>query len=185
MLFYADPSTFRPYKISESANRNCIFLKPLSRMDFLWIRRVCWIRVDDWNRWGRGWIQTGYTTPNSSRRKYQVFSFSVSGFVFTWPKNVYMNRNRWRCSIVTITEATQRQWRRQRERQKSNKLRLAFLYIFLCRHCSTKTWNSLISPFMEDVNTKQRYSFCFCSAVAWGGAGGRAWPSPNNFDRHV
>ena len=126
-----------------------------------------------------------YTTPNSSGRKYQVFNFSISGFVFKWPKNVYMNRNRWRCSIVTITEATQRQWRRQRERQKSNKLRLVFLYIFLCRHCSTKTWKSLISPFMEDVNTKQRYSFCFCSAVAWGGAGGRAWPSPNNFDRHV
>ena len=134
---------------------------------------------------GGAWIQTGYTTPNSSGRKYQVFNFSISGFVFKWPKNVYMNRNRWRCSIVTITEATQPQRRRQRERQKSNELRLVFLYIFLCRHCSTKTWKSLISPFMEDVNTKQRYSFCFCSAVAWGGAGGRAWPSPNNFDRHV
>ena len=131
MLFYANPSTFRPYKISESANRNCIFLKPLSRMDFLWIRRVCWIRVDDWNRWGRGWIQTGYTTPNSSGRKYQVFSFSVSGFVFTWPKNVYMNRNRWRCSIVTIMELTQLRRQSQRERQKRNKLRLAFLYISL------------------------------------------------------
>ena len=149
-------------EISESAHRNCIFLKPLSRMDFFWIRRVWWIRVDDWNRWGRGWIQTGYTTPNSSRRKYQVFSFSVSGFVFTWAKNVYINRNRWRCLIVTITEATQPQRRHQRERQKSNKLRLAFLYIFLCRHCSTKTWNSLISPFMVDVNTRNRYSFCFC-----------------------
>ena len=109
---------------------------------------------------GGGWIQIGYTTPNSSRRKYQVFGFSISGFVFTWPKNVYMNRNRWRCLIVTITEVTQRQRRRQRERQKSNKLRLASLYILLCHHCSTTTWNSLISPFMEDVNTKQRYSLC-------------------------
>ena len=98
---------------------------------FFWIRRVCWIRVDVWNRRGRGWIQTGYTTPNSSRRKYQVFSFSVSGFVFTWPKNVYMNRNRWRCSIVTIMELTQLRRQSQRERQKRNKLRLAFLYISL------------------------------------------------------
>ena len=82
---------------------------------------------------GEGWIQTRYTTPNSSRRrKYQVFGFRISGFAFTWPQNVHMNRNLWRCSIVTITELTQqRRRRRQRERQKSNKLRLAFLYISL------------------------------------------------------
>ena len=80
---------------------------------------------------GGAWFQTGYTTPNSSRRKYQVFSFSVSGFVFTWPKNVYMNRNRWRCSIVTIMELTQLRRQSQGERQKRNKLRLAFLYISL------------------------------------------------------
>ena len=162
-IFYGNTSTFRPHKISESANRNCIFLTPLSRIDFFCIRRVWWIRVDDWNSGGGEggrWIQIGYTTPNSSRRKYQVFGFRISGFVFRWPKNVYMNSNRWRCLIVTITEVTQRQRQLQRERQKSNKLRLASLYILLCRHCSTTTWNSLIPPFMEDVNTKQRYSLC-------------------------
>ena len=143
--------------IFDTALQNRFFLYP----DGFW-----WIRVDDWNsgggegRGGGGWIQIGYTTLNSSRRNDQVFGFRKSGFVFTWPKNVYMNWNRWRCLIVTITEVTQRQLRRQRERQKSNKLRLASLYSLLCRHCSTTTWNSLISPFMEDVNTKQRYSLC-------------------------
>ena len=32
----------------------------------------------------------------------------------------------------------------------------------LCRHCTTTTWNFLISRFMEDVNTSQRFSSCFC-----------------------
>ena len=147
-------------EISESAHRNCIFLKPLSRMDFFGDPTGLVNSCGRLKQVGEGvnpnWIH------HTSRRKYQVFSFSISGFVFTWPKNVYMNRNRRRCLIVTVTEATQPQRRRQRERQKSNKLRLAFLYIFLCRHFSTTTWNSLISPFMVDVNTRNRYSFCFC-----------------------
>ena len=138
--------------IFDTALQNRFFLYPDGFGEFVWTTETAGE--------GRGWIQIGYTTPNSSRRKYQVFGFRIFGFVFTWPKNVYMNWNRWRCLIVTITEVTQRQRRRQRERQKSNKLRLASLYSLLCRHCSTTTWNSLISPFMEDVNTKQRYSLC-------------------------
>ena len=31
----------------------------------------------------------------------------------------------------------------------------------LCRHRTTTTWNSLISRFVEDVNTRQRLSFSF------------------------
>ena len=32
---------------------------------------------------------------------------------------------------------------------------------FLCRHCTTTTWKCLISPFVEDVNTRQRLSSSF------------------------
>ena len=32
---------------------------------------------------------------------------------------------------------------------------------FPCRHCTTTTWNCLISRFVEDANTRQRFSFCF------------------------
>ena len=50
---------------------------------------------------------------------------------------------------------------RQRERQKSCRLKLAkqqlctcttIFSTFLCRHCMTTTWKCLISRFMEDVN---------------------------------
>ena len=60
--------------------------------------------------------------------------------------------------------------RRQRERQKSNWFRLAkqqlctcitLFSTFLCRQCTTTTWNFLISLFSEDVNTKQRLSISF------------------------
>ena len=63
-------------------------------------------------------------------------------------------------------------WRwRQRKRQKSNRFSLTkqqlctcitlFCTHFLCRHCTTSTWNFLISHFVEDVNTRQRVSFSF------------------------
>ena len=32
---------------------------------------------------------------------------------------------------------------------------------FLCRHCTTTRWKSLISRFVKDVNTRQRLSFSF------------------------
>ena len=67
-------------------------------------------------------------------------------------------------------ELKQRRRRRQRERQKSNWFRLAkqqlctcitLFCTFLCRHCTTTTWNVLIPPFLENVNTRPRLSFSF------------------------
>ena len=72
-------------------------------------------------------------------------------------------------------ELKQRRRRRKRERQKSNKLRSAKQQLCACitvsglvrckllwRHCTTTMWNFLISRFMEEVNTSQRFSSCFC-----------------------
>ena len=61
-----------------------------------------------------------------------------------------------------------RRRRRQRERQKSNRLNrqnndsasLIFC-IFLYHHCTTTTWKSLISRFMEDVNKSRRNFLSF------------------------
>ena len=58
----------------------------------------------------------------------------------------------------------------QRERQKSNRLRQAkqqlctcitLFCTFLCRRCTTTTWNCLISRFVEDGNKRQQLSFSF------------------------
>ena len=69
-----------------------------------------------------------------------------------------------------ITEFKQR--RRHRERQKSNWFRLAkqlctcnmlFLsFFFAVTLRIARKWNLLISRFMEDVDTRQRFSFSFC-----------------------
>ena len=67
-----------------------------------------------------------------------------------------------------ITELTKRRRRWQRERQKSNRLRQAkqqlctcitLFCTFLCRRCTTATWNGLISRFVEDGNKRQQFSF--------------------------
>ena len=67
-----------------------------------------------------------------------------------------------------ITELTQRRRRWQRERQKSNRFRQAkqqlctcitLFCTFLCRRCTTATWNGLISRFVEDGNKRQQFSF--------------------------
>ena len=69
-------------------------------------------------------------------------------------------------------ELKQRIRRRQRERQKSKWLILAkqqlctcitLFCTFLCRRCTTTTWNFLIScaRFMEWVNTTAKFSFLF------------------------
>ena len=68
-------------------------------------------------------------------------------------------------------EFTQRRRRRrQRERQKSKRFRQAkqqlctcitFFCTFLCRRCTTTTWNCLIPRFVEDGNTRQQLSFFF------------------------
>ena len=60
--------------------------------------------------------------------------------------------------------------RRQRERQKSNEFRpakqqlctcITLFCTFLCRRCTTTTWNCLISRFVEDGNKRQLLSFLF------------------------
>ena len=64
-------------------------------------------------------------------------------------------------------ELKHRRPRRQRERQTSNRFRLAehnsardhAFCTFLCRHCTTTTWKFLISRFVEDMSTRQRLSF--------------------------
>ena len=57
--------------------------------------------------------------------------------------------------------------RRQRERQKKKRIILekqqlctcsTLFCTFLCRHCTTATWNSLKWRFMEDVNTRLQIS---------------------------
>ena len=59
-------------------------------------------------------------------------------------------------------------WRRQREQETSKKVQISktttFMCItlvrtFLCRRCTTTTWKYIISRFVEDLNTRQRFSF--------------------------
>ena len=67
-------------------------------------------------------------------------------------------------------ELKQQRRRRQRERQQSNRFKLAkqqlctcitLFCTFLCRRCTTTTWKCLISLFVEDVKTKQRFFSSF------------------------
>ena len=78
-------------------------------------------------------------------------------------------------SCKIYRELKQQRPQRQRERQKSNRFRLAkqqlCTYItlfctFLCRHCTTTTWNCLFSCFVEDAsgNTRQ---LCFSFPELW------------------
>ena len=68
--------------------------------------------------------------------------------------------------------------RRQQERQKSERFRLAkkqlcksiaLFCTFLYRHCTTTTWNCQISRFVEDGKKRQQLSFSFpelwCSSL--------------------
>ena len=73
-------------------------------------------------------------------------------------------------TLSDIRELKQRRRRRQRERQKSNRFRLAkqqlctcitLFCTFLCRPCTTSTWNCLISRFVKDVDTRQWLSFSY------------------------
>ena len=65
---------------------------------------------------------------------------------------------------------SKRRQRRHRERQKSNRFRLAkqqlcscirLFCTFLSRYRTTTTWKCLISRFAEDVNARRRLSFSF------------------------
>ena len=73
-------------------------------------------------------------------------------------------------STCNTREFMQRHLRRQRKRQKSNRLNLSkqqlytcsmLFSVFLCRHWMTTTWKCLISRFVEDVNTRQWRSLSF------------------------
>ena len=75
-----------------------------------------------------------------------------------------------RLQLLTPREFTQRRRLRQQERQKSNRFRQAkqqlctcitLFCTFLCRRCTTTTWNCLISRFVEDGNKRQQLSFSF------------------------
>ena len=83
--------------------------------------------------------------------------------------------SRWRTLLaepsfpfLDFRELKQRRWRRQRERQKSNRfdkqqlfyVHHVFFCTFLCRFCMTMTWKCRISRW-QDVNTRQRLSFSF------------------------
>ena len=70
----------------------------------------------------------------------------------------------------TGKEFTQRRLRQQRERQKSDRFWLekqqlwtciTLFSTFLCRRCTTTTWNCLISRFVEDGNKRQQHCFSF------------------------
>ena len=65
--------------------------------------------------------------------------------------------------LVIIRKFTQRRRRRPRKRQKSNRFRQAkqqlctcitLFCTFLCRRCTTTSWNCLISRFVEDREQK-------------------------------
>ena len=69
--------------------------------------------------------------------------------------------------IYSIIRELKKRWR-QREWQKAiglgwqnnNLSRVSrFFCTFLCRHCMTTTWLSLISRFLGDVNTKRKLPF--------------------------
>ena len=62
-------------------------------------------------------------------------------------------------------------WRQQRGRQKSNRFKLAkqqlctvvhHAFLNICRRYTSVTWNFQISCFMEDGNTRQRFSSVLC-----------------------
>ena len=81
----------------------------------------------------------------------------------------YTSRSK-KCTVTVVRKFKQRRRWQQQERQKAIGLdwqniifecASRFFWTFLCRHCTTTTWNYLISRFVEDTNTNQRLSFSF------------------------
>ena len=71
---------------------------------------------------------------------------------------------------VPIREFTQRRRRPQRERHKSNRFTqgkqqlctcITLFCTFLCRRCTTATWNCLFSRFLEDGTKDNNFLFLF------------------------
>ena len=102
-------------------------------------------------------------------RLVNLYNESFKKIILFSPKNIHFYFSPFTVGI--IRELKQRRRRRQLERQKSNRFKLAkqqrcscitlFCYAFLCRHCTTTTWKFIFSLFVEDVNTRQRLSFSF------------------------
>ena len=117
----------------------------------------------------------GYTRPG-------VFLWDIANHHHHHHHHHRLSRRRHRRRVVVIviiittiasTEVKQprRRWRWQWERQKGSWIWLVkqelctcstIFCTFLCRRCTTMTWNLLISRFVWDVNTKQRFSFKSC-----------------------
>ena len=49
--------------------------------------------------------------------------------------------------------------------KQNNNFVVTLFYTFLCRRCTTTTWNCLISRFVEDGNKKTKTFFFFSSTL--------------------
>ena len=109
-----------------------------------------------------------FGSPTSMQQAFTSFKMVIS-FVCLLPVRPLLY------SIAVLyhenTELKQRRPRRQQERHKSNRFRLAkkkqlctcitLFCTFLCRQCTTTTWKCLISRFVEVMNRRQQLSFSF------------------------
>ena len=106
----------------------------------------------------------------------EIKESNIVGFCHSFHLTIYRNPQvSWSLLIKTVSyislagvkfivfgELKQRRQRHQRERQKSNSLRLAeqqlcmcttLFCTFLCHQCMTTMWKCLISRFVKDMNT--------------------------------
>ena len=99
-------------------------------------------------------------------RDVKIEPLNVKCMFIIWRRSMLFRRR----PYIVIRELKQILLQQQRELQKSNRFRLAKqqlrtwitpFCIFLCRGCTTTTWNFLFSRFVEDVNTRQQFSFSF------------------------
>ena len=106
------------------------------------------------------WVAEVEFSPFRALSRSQItFSFCCQITLFLKPQWLLPNSE---------LKQRRRRRRRQRERQKRNRYTLAkqqlctcitLFCTFVCRHCTTTTWNLLISRFLEDVNARKRLSF--------------------------
>ena len=109
-------------------------------------------RIGKWKCW---FLKTGEN--RSTREKKNLSERGREPTTTNWA-----HRRRfclvWRCDA--IRKLKQRRRRRQRERQKRVRLAKQQLCTSITlEHCTTTTWNFLVSRLMEDVNTRQLFSF--------------------------
>ena len=122
-------------------------------------------------------VQTDATLLANNTLLDATFCVRLHTLLHVFACYILLFRDRWsvaqQCWISlhcssNIRELTQRLRRWQRERQKSNRFRQAkqqlctcitLFCTFLCRRCTTTTWNYLISRFVEDGNKRKQFSF--------------------------